>query len=74
MERRSDNKLLAIAVILTRARCHEEHPLMLSLGLNLVFVVVGGLATVLLAVMLPEEARHGFLLGPWVPMGRPAFP
>ena len=35
----------ALAMILTRSKCRDEHPLILSLSLNVSFVVVGLLAT-----------------------------
>lgn len=60
--------LYAGAMILTRTRCRQQDPIMLSLALNIGFVIVGGLAAVVISC-LPETARHGFLLAPWVGMG-----
>ncbi|NMG38541.1 EamA family transporter [Chelativorans sp. ZYF759] len=60
--------LYAGAMILTRTRCRDHDPLMLSLALNFSFVIVGGLAAALI-LLLPETARHGFLLAPWAGMG-----
>ncbi len=40
--------LYAVSMILTRTKCSAEHPLILSLALNIVFVVVGGCATILI--------------------------
>ncbi|MEM7545357.1 MAG: DMT family transporter [Pseudomonadota bacterium] len=60
--------LYALAMILTRTRCRDEHPLMLSLALNITFVGVGMGATTLIAA-LPDEARSGFLLAEWSAMG-----
>lgn len=60
--------LYALAMILTRTKCRSEHPLLLSLALNLSFVLVGGMATVIIA-MMPDEIRQGSLLAPWGVMG-----
>ena len=60
--------LYAGAMILTRTRCRQQDPIMLSLALNIAFVAVGGLATAL-AALLPEAARQGFLLARWTGMG-----
>ncbi|MDF2233237.1 DMT family transporter [Albimonas sp. CAU 1670] len=60
--------LYAGAMILTRTRCRGEDPILLSLALNLGFVLVGLVATAGIA-LLPEAARQGFLLAPWSAMG-----
>lgn len=60
--------LYAGAMILTRTRCREASPLLLSLVLNIGFVVTGGIAAGGIA-LLPAEARQGFLLAPWAGMG-----
>ena len=60
--------LYALAMILTRTKCRSEHPLLLSLALNLSFVLVGGMATVIIA-MMPDEIRQGSLVAPWGVMG-----
>jgi drug/metabolite transporter (DMT)-like permease len=57
----------ACAMILTRSKCRGEHPLVLSLSLNVSFVVVGLLATALLA--LAPATAPSFLAGDWSPMG-----
>jgi drug/metabolite transporter (DMT)-like permease len=59
--------LYAGAMILTRTRCREASPLLLSLALNIGFVVTGGLAAAGIA-LLPAGARQGFLLAPWAGM------
>ena len=59
--------LYALAMILTRTRCRAVHPLMLSLALNIAFVVTGGIAALFIAGMFPE-GREGFLLAPWTEM------
>ena len=60
--------LYALAMILTRTKCRAEHPVMLSLALNIAFVFVGGVVTVLILV-IADESRQGFLLAPWAVMG-----
>ena len=62
----------AVAMCLTRSRLRGENPLVLSLALNLSFVVVGGAATGLLWLWGPsagEAAADPFLLGGWIAMG-----
>jgi drug/metabolite transporter (DMT)-like permease len=61
--------LYALAMILTRTKCRSESPFMLSLALNIAFVVVGGIAAVFVAT-LPDKTRTGFLLSPWAMMGQ----
>lgn len=58
----------ALAMILTRSKCRDEHPFVLSLSLNVSFVVVGLLATALTAVV-PSDAGSSFLTGAWSAMG-----
>lgn len=60
--------LYALAMILTRTRCRNVHPLMLSLLLNISFVVAGLVATAAIALSV-TDSREGFLLGPWAAMG-----
>lgn len=59
--------LYALAMILTRSKCQAEHPLTLALQLNLSFIVVGAVASLVLsaAPTLPED---GFLLSRWSPV------
>ena len=60
--------LYALAMILTRTKCRAEHPLMLSLALNICFIVVGlGSAFLIEATVGLEQGD--FLLAPWTPMG-----
>jgi len=64
--------LYALAMILTRTKCKEESPLVLSFGLNVSFVSVGLAATGLLALTGPVHdgsSSLAFLSGPWTPMG-----
>ncbi|MEM1197755.1 MAG: DMT family transporter [Pseudomonadota bacterium] len=64
--------LYALAMILTRTKCKEDHPLSLSLALNISFIIIG-LAATLLAYAFPPAAetvsQYAFLLGPWIAMG-----
>ncbi|MEL6931671.1 MAG: DMT family transporter [Pseudomonadota bacterium] len=60
--------LYALAMILTRTKCREVNPIMLSIGLNLGFVFVGVVAAFAIS-NVPSEEREGFLLAPWVSMG-----
>ncbi|MDQ0314345.1 DMT family transporter [Amorphus orientalis] len=57
----------ALAMILTRTRCRDEHPLALSLALNLAFVAAGVLGSAL--VGLDGSGGSGYLVGAWTPMG-----
>ncbi|QNQ99797.1 MULTISPECIES: DMT family transporter [Pseudomonas] len=61
----------ALAMVVTRRHCRNEHPLVLALGLNIAFLVaacLGGLAS--LAVSKAVAAQADFLLSPWQPLGR----
>jgi len=58
----------ALAMILTRSKCRNEHPFVLSLGLNVSFVAVGLVATALIALS-PSTAGSPFLTGAWSAMG-----
>jgi len=59
--------LYALAMILTRTRCRNEHPATLALGLNATFVVVG-IAGLIVGAFLPIEVT-GFLSPDWTNMG-----
>jgi hypothetical protein len=64
--------LYALAMILTRTKCREENPLVLSLSLNVSFVATGLLATLLMAMVGgPTDEAQGtsFLFGEWSIMG-----
>tara|TARA_R110002020_G_scaffold133617_18_gene298142 strand:- start:1762 stop:2670 length:909 start_codon:yes stop_codon:yes gene_type:complete len=62
--------LYALAMILTRTKCRYEHPLALSVALNLTFVAVGGAGT--LWGYLGGEGG-GYLAGAWMPMDGSAW-
>ena len=60
--------LYALAMILTRTKCVNENPMVLSLFLNLTFITVGLLATLIIALWSPEASvrqAYPFLLGEW---------
>ena len=59
--------LYALAMILTRTKCRDEHPATLALGLNVMFVIVGVIG--LLAGQLLHLGATGFLTTNWVTMG-----
>jgi len=63
--------LYAGAMILTRSKCRHEKPAVLSLWLNLAFVVTGSIALLGLKLWSPDAglvAWNPFLFGPWTPM------
>ena len=60
--------LYALAMILTRTKCQMVHPIILSIALNLSFIVVGTVAAVGILIIAPET-RDGFMWGPWAEMG-----
>lgn len=60
--------LYALAMILTRTRCRQENPRVLSLMLNLSFIATGLIAIALLAIVDPDPlqiARYPFLMVAW---------
>jgi len=61
----------ALAAVVTRTRCAEENPLVLSLTLNLCFLAAGTIGSAAIAIrgMTAESIAHPFLLGPWSSMG-----
>lgn len=64
--------LYALAMILTRTKCRKESPLVLSAALNAMFIVIGGIASIGLAVAGLSTAaisKNVFLLGGWVGLG-----
>jgi drug/metabolite transporter (DMT)-like permease len=63
--------LYALAMILTRSKCREEDPLVLSLALNVSFIAVGAVATLssLIAARAGLPLDDGFLGRPWTPVG-----
>jgi drug/metabolite transporter (DMT)-like permease len=64
--------LYALAMILTRTKCQNENPVVLSLVLNLTFIVFGSVASLGLyaADINPAEvSANTFLLGSWIGLG-----
>jgi len=64
--------LYACAMIVTRSKCRNESPLVLSFGLNLSLIAVGAVATLAVRLWEPSGAEiesQAFLLGPWIAMG-----
>ncbi len=61
--------LYALAMIVTRVKCRDVHPVVLSVALNLAFLATGGFVTGALAVS-GSYAEGGFLIAPWTPMYR----
>lgn len=60
------------AMVLTRAKCQDEDPINLALGLHGAFIVTGFAATagLVIADLSPDtSAAYPFLLGGWMPMG-----
>ncbi|UXX82630.1 DMT family transporter [Roseovarius pelagicus] len=60
--------LYALAMVLTRARCRNDHAFALAFSLNIGFILTGGAA--LLWLQWTAPAADGFLTRPWTPMGR----
>jgi drug/metabolite transporter (DMT)-like permease len=61
----------AIAMIITRSQCRDEKPLVLSLWLNISFVAVGGIATLVISLVQPAAdtiAQNPFLFDDWAVM------
>ena len=60
--------LYALSMILTRTRCRDENPWILSLSLNAMFIVVG-VTAISIVPMLPiddaTKSDNHFLLGEW---------
>ena len=60
--------LYALSMILTRTKCRDVHPMILALGMNLGFLVVGGLGLAV-SLLLPTRGR----LDTWAAMGAPEW-
>lgn len=60
----------ALAMVVTRRHCRNEHPLVLAFGLNSAFLAaasIGGVASLIISDA--TAARAEFLLSPWQPLG-----
>ena len=60
--------LYALAMILTRTKCRDEHPLVLAVALNVAFVAVGAVATLSGALADGPDMSSSFLSATWAPM------
>ncbi len=61
--------LYALAMILTRTKCRNENPLVLSMALNVTFITVGLIATVLGQLFFNNENPSSFISTRWTAMG-----
>lgn len=57
--------LYALSMILTRTKCRDEHPLILSVGLNVAFIFFGIFATFGLGYIQPITQYSAFLSPQW---------
>jgi len=60
----------ALAMVVTRRHCRNEHPLVLAFGLNIGFLgaaIIGGIASLMVSDV--TAARAQFLLSPWQSLG-----
>lgn len=64
--------LYAAAMVLTRTKCRDEIPLVLSFSLNVTMFIVGLMATALIWLWNPSDSAsetYRYLLGSWAAMG-----
>ncbi len=61
--------LYALAMILTRTKCRDEHPLVLASALNAAFIVAGVVATGALSLFAVDTGLSPFLSGAWGTLG-----
>ncbi len=64
--------LYALAMILTRTKCQDESPYVLSAALNVTFILMGLTATAALALVDVEAtvvSQNTFLLSGWISLG-----
>lgn len=60
--------LYALAMILTRTKCQSENPRVLSLALNMTFILMGLMALLILSIIEPtpaSESGNPFMLAGW---------
>ena len=58
----------AVVIIITRSYCRQENPAVLTVYLNIFYIIVGGLASILLPLIdwSPTViSEHHFILGQW---------
>lgn len=65
--------LYALSMILTRTKCRDEHPLILSAGLNVAFIFFGLIATFGLEIFQPANQFSAFLSPKWGEMNMTAW-
>ncbi|MGI9509096.1 MAG: DMT family transporter [Geminicoccaceae bacterium] len=65
--------LYALAMILTRTKCRDEHPLVLSAALNVTFILIGLLATVFGSIAGDTGTSQAFMSPKWSSMDGNAF-
>lgn len=65
--------LYALAMILTRTKCRDEHPLVLSAALNVTFILIGLFATVVGSIAGDVGAPLAFMSPDWAPMSTNEF-
>lgn len=65
--------LYALAMILTRTKCRDEHPLVLSAALNVSFILIGLFATVIGSIAGDAGASSAFMSPNWAPMSTNEF-
>ncbi len=61
--------LYALAMILTRTKCRDEHPLVLAGALNVAFILVGLLAPMMIDLSALSDVVPAFLSGTWGGLG-----
>ena len=62
----------AIAMVLTRTKCRQENPKVLSLALNITFIALGVIGVLIIALWMPDQATRNvnpFLFGEWTTLG-----
>ncbi|MGI9423697.1 MAG: DMT family transporter [Hyphomicrobiaceae bacterium] len=65
--------LYALAMILTRTKCRDEHPLVLSATLNVTFILIGLFATVVGNIAGDTGDSSAFMSPNWAPMDSNEF-
>ncbi|MEM9627381.1 MAG: EamA/RhaT family transporter, partial [Pseudomonadota bacterium] len=65
--------LYALAMILTRTKCRDEHPLVLSAVLNVTFILIGLFVTVVGNIAGDAGVFSGFMSSKWAPMDTNEF-
>ncbi len=68
--------LYALAMILTRTKCLHENPKVLSFSLNLMFILMGLVATLVIVIWTPSKDvtdLNPFLLGNWTQLDTKAW-